>query len=132
MSLGRATSPIQCLTPGIKLVVVGFTGNDASDPTGVEGRGVTVVRNGATGKYRITVSDPGPALGGTIDVIAAFVSLLSTRTDLTCNVEAIDETNRRVDLLVQDVDGGGAAAAFDLTTNDRCFCLILVKDSNVL
>lgn len=124
MSLGRlAPGTPKTLTPGIIEVDVGFTGADAADPTGIEGKGVTVVRNGAAGKYRITVSGTGK-----LDIIGVSKpSILSTSRDWDGSIEAIDETNRRVDILTHTL----AAAGADLTTNDRCFVVIRIKETTV-
>ena len=123
MSLGRLVPGIlRELTPGLVEVVVGFTGNGTGDPTGVEGKGVTAVRNGAVGKYRITITGTGA-----IDVIGAFPSILSTTLDRHIHVEAIDETNRRVDLVITTQ----AAAAVDPSSSERVFCKIVLKETSV-
>lgn len=132
MGLGRAGSPVSCLTPGICFVPVKFTGNGASDPTGVEGRGVTVVRNGAAGRYLITITDQN-SKGGTIDIWGVQATILTdSARDLTVLVRAISETNRTVEIQVQDLVDGAAPAAFDLTSSHQCYVLILVKTSNAV
>lgn len=123
MALQRILHRVRHLDPGIVKLSGVFTFAGAADPTENDGKHSTVTYLGAAGKFRIQIAG-----SGSCDIRDVNLTLQkSGGSSLVVGVEAVDETNRRVDIYV--FDAGAALALANPDNTHKLRWSIEVKNS---
>lgn len=118
MAVQRVVFPTKHVEPGIIKLSGVWTFAGADNPTSNDGKHVTYTYLSATGKFRIQIAG-----SGSCDIRDINLTLQkSGGTSLVVGLEAVDETNRRIDVYVYDAGAALALANPDNTHKLRWSC----------
>ena len=117
--INRTLSDVQGLDKALVVVAGKAVGAGTSDPTGQEGKSVSIVRTGV-GVYDVTI--PG---NGTV-IVRSFIAAVAGSADLLARATTVNETTRTVTVAVKTFGG----TATDLSSSEELHYNCVMKNSS--